>query len=95
MIEFSFDVTDVFSFANREEAKKYLKKEGYFGDSFGELEAAIQCKNFGSCVDLNKITDEVICFVIGTDWNDYYHHFAYGLFLPVDKVKLKDKEAEE
>lgn len=92
MIEYSFDVTDVFSFANKEEAQKYLKKEGYFGDSFGELEAAIQNKAFGSCVDLNKITDEVICFVIGTDWNDYYHHFAYGLFLPADKVK--DKEAE-
>ena len=87
MIEYSFDVTQVLSFSNREEAKKYLKKEGYFGDSFGELEAAIQNKTFGSCVDLNKIMDEVICFVIGTDWNDYYHHFAYGLFIPADKVK--------
>ena len=95
MIEYSFDVSDVFSFSNREKAEIYLEKEGYFGDSLGELERAIQNKAFGSCVDLNRITDEVICFEIGTNWNDYYQNFAYGLFLPANKIKLKDKEAEE
>ena len=82
MSRYHFDITKVISWSNREEAKKYLKKKGYFGNSLDELEAAVFNDNFGSCIDLNKISDNVICFHIGTDWNDYYQNFAYGLFLP-------------
>ena len=84
MSDFDFDTTKVISWSNREEAQKYLKKKGYFGNSLGELQAAVLNNNFGSCIGLNKITDEVICFVIGTDWNDYYQDYAYGLFLPAE-----------
>ena len=85
MNNYSFDPSKVISWSNREDAKKYLKKKGYFGDSLAELEEAVLNDNHGSCIDLNRITDEVSCFVIGTDWNDYYQCFAYGLFLPAEE----------
>lgn len=85
MNKYHFDTTKVISWSNREDAREYLKKKGYFGDSLEELEAAVLNDNCGSCIDLNRITDEVICFVIGTDWNDYYQNYAYGLFLPAEE----------
>lgn len=85
MTKYSFDISKVISWSNREDAQKYLKKKGYFGNSLDELQAAVLNDCFGSCIDLNKITDEVICFVIGTDWNDYYQDYAYGLFLPAEE----------
>lgn len=88
MTKYSFDISKVISWSNREAAQKYLKKKGYFGNSLDDLEIAIINENFsncGACIDLNKITDEVICFVIGTDWNDYYQNYAYGLFLPAEE----------
>ena len=87
MSDYSFDPSKVISWSNRDEAKKYLKKKGYFGNSLNELEAAVFNDGFGSCIDLNRITDEVLCFVIGTDWNDYYRYYAYGLFLPKENEK--------
>jgi hypothetical protein len=34
----TFDKKDVFTIVTAEEAKTYIGKQGYFGDSFGELE---------------------------------------------------------
>ncbi len=82
MKQYPFDITKVISWSNREEAKKYLKKKGYFGNSLDELEGSYLDEYVEACIDLNKISDDVICFYIGTDWNDYYDSYAYGLFLP-------------
>lgn len=38
----SFAKKDVFTLVTAEEAKAYIGKQGYFGDSFGELEEDIK-----------------------------------------------------
>lgn len=77
---------DVYSWYNRKDAQEYLHKDGYFGDSLDELETAILNDEFGSCIPLNKILEDVSCFVIGNDWNDYYQDYKYGLFIPKELV---------
>lgn len=90
MNQYHFDITKVISWSNREEAKKYLKKQGYFGNSLDELDCSFMNEYVGACIDLNKISDDVICFHIGTDWNDYYDAYAYGLFLPKEDSEVKE-----
>ena len=79
----TFDKKDVFTIVTAEEAKDYIWKQGYFGDSFKDLEREI--KENGS----NKLAE--IFLDQDTDINIVFrpqgYEMSYGLFLPADKVK--------
>ena len=72
-----FDKKDVISWANCEEAKKYIGEEGYFRDDYqGDL--AAWSKGLLQDVDPSMPVD---C-IFEDEEND-----VHGLFLPADKVK--------
>ena len=76
-----FDIKDVFSWANCEEAKQYIDKEGYFAHTLSQLDDRIQ--KFDFCT-LEKICDSnTNCFCRKGDGAMCY----WSMFLPVDKVK--------
>lgn len=86
----TFDKKDVFTLVTAEEAKAYIGKQGYFGDSFQELERAI--KETGSNELAEVFPDEHIDRVFRPqDYKSAYSLFLYGLFLPSDKVKEVEK----
>lgn len=82
----TFNKKDVFSLVTAEEARAYIGKQGYFGDSLQELERAI--KETGSNELVEVFPDERIDRVfMPQDYKSSYSLFLYGLFLPADKVK--------
>lgn len=77
-----FDKKDIFSWANCEEAKKYIGEEGYFRDDYQEDLAAWH-KGLLQDVDQSMPVD---C-TFETENNN-----VYGLFLPANKVKQPKKK---
>lgn len=77
-----FDKKDVFSWANREEASKYIDTKGYFGDSLKELEEQIKEQNLKKLLWIDD--SNAICFHPAkqtvTEPN-------MAFFLPIDKIK--------
>jgi len=76
-----YDKKDVISWANSEDARQYIGKEGYFADKFGNY-----------LTDWKKGTLEgveecaPIHCIFSTD------RCVYGLFLPADRVKHPEKK---
>ena len=83
---FNFDKKDIISWANCEEAEKYLGKEGYSGDTLVELGVQIQRQNLSKLERIDA--SDAICFHT-LEYNDYGDCIerAECLFLPADKVK--------
>lgn len=77
----TFDKKDVFSLVTAEEAKAYIGKRGYFGDSFKELESNI---NSGCSDNLGEVFPDRYTSIV---FRPYARESSYGLFLPADKVK--------
>lgn len=80
-----FDKKDVFSWANCEQAKAYIGKEGYFTNNF---------KGLIDSVTNNRPTHTLINIIDNGDIDCFFANditFAYGLFLPADKVKEVEK----
>lgn len=77
----TFDKKDVFTLVTAEEAKAYIGKRGYFGDSFKELESDI---NRGCGDKLEGVFPDRYTSIV---FKPYAHESSYGLFLPADKVK--------
>lgn len=80
-----FDIKDIISWSNSEDAKKYVETEGYFGNCLQDL---IENVNNNSTSTLWNVfsADEVHCI-----FEDIYD-VKYGLFLPADKVReVKDE----
>lgn len=78
-----FDIKDVFSWSNAENAKKYIGKGGYFADSLKDLQECVSNNNvrqlFTICLEPEIDVDSV--FTVSEI--DY----QYALFLPVEKIK--------
>lgn len=77
----TFDKKDVFTLVTAEEAKAYIGKQGYFGDSFSELEEDIKKGCSGRLEDVFPDRYTSIVF------RPYACETSYGLFIPTDKVK--------
>lgn len=75
-----FDIKDVFSWSNAEDAKQYIGKEGYFSNNFSALK--IKVRNCDELTMLKNIDSYGIC-CFNTDEN----FEGFGLFLPADKIK--------
>ena len=75
-----FDKKDVISWANCEEAKKYIGEEGYFRDDFQE-DLAAWYKGILQEIDPSLLVD--------CTFEDEENH-VYGLFLPACKVKQQE-----
>lgn len=89
MDDLLFDKKDVFSWSNCEEAKKYIGKEGYFGDSLRELQKNIEDDK--SRTLSNVMENNVIDFVF-RPLDTFSDVLCFGLFLPASKViKLEKK----
>lgn len=93
--KYSFPVNEVYDWHNSHLAKPYIKERGYFGNSLDELETAVLNGENISCVTLNKIEEDVLCFQIGSDWMDYYESGSYGLFIPLKEVEVYQKLKED
>ena len=72
-----FDKKDVFSWANSEDARQYIGKEGYLADSLEKIEELVRNERVYT---LKGVSANVSCFI-----EDEYG-FSFGLFLPADKV---------
>ncbi len=82
----SFDKKDVFSWANCEEAKRYIGMNGYFAHTLSQLTDRIQKSDFNH---LEKICDfNTNCFCRSGDGVMCY----WSMFLPADKVKEVEEE---
>ena len=83
----TFDKKDVFSWANCEEAKKYIVKEGFIGNILGEINENVKR---GGTVTLQDVEDEAVdCFYCEMG---IFKDYSAGLFLPLDKVKEVKEE---
>ena len=81
-----FDIKDVFSWSNAEEAKQYIGKQGYFANTMTQLRDSI-----------NKNEVYILCKIFEDVGNCFYttessHSIGYDFFLPVDKVKEVEEE---
>ena len=77
----TFDKKDVFTLVTAEEAKAYIGKQGYFGDSFEELEEDIKNKYK---MQLENVYPDRYTSIV---FRPYASDTSYGLFIPVDKIK--------
>lgn len=84
----TFDKKDVYSWANCEDAKQYIGKEGYFADNLETLESRIinNENNELSSINPKNDVDFIFYFKIEDDL------CCSGLFLPADKVKEVEEE---
>lgn len=84
-----FDIKDVFSWSNAEDAKQYIGKKGYFADNLNDLQECVSNNNFQTLfsLDLDPKTDVDSIFSI-TEID-----YKYALFIPADKViEVKEKK---
>lgn len=82
----TFNKKDIYSWANCEEARQYIGKEGYFAHTLSQLDNRIQKSDF--CT-LEKICDSnTNCFCRSGDGVMCY----WSMFLPVDKVKKVEEK---
>lgn len=77
----TFNKKDVFTLVTAEEAKAYISKRGYFGDSFEELESDIKS---GYSEKLKEVFPDRYTSIV---FRPYASDTSYGLFIPVDKIK--------
>jgi len=90
MTDLVFNKKDVFSWANAEEARQYIGKEGYFSDvCYSDLKLWIKAE----LIDISRDSDIASVFMSSEPvQEDDDEPFSYGLFLPTDKVKQKEKK---
>lgn len=77
-----FDIKDVFSWSNAEDAKQYIGKVGYFADNVDDLQECVNNDNFQTLFSINldpKIDVDSIFSITEMD-------YEYALFIPADKV---------
>ena len=81
-----FDKKNVFSWANAEEARQYIGKEGYFSDYYrNDLECWLKAK----LIDIN--CDSGTSSVFTEECGDE-EDISFGLFIPADRVKQAEKK---
>lgn len=78
-----FDIKDVFSWSNAEDAKQYIGKQGYFADNLNDLQECVSNNNFKTLFSLDLDPETDVDSIFSITESDYY----YALFLPADKVK--------
>ena len=83
-----FKKEDVFSWANCEEAIQYIDLKGYFADNIQELKRDVERRN-GAYYELVEIRPE---YEVSHVFRPRGCEIAYGLFLPVDRVKEVQEE---
>lgn len=83
MIRKVFEIKDVISWSNSEDAKKYVEKQGYLGDSVQDLITKVNNDDISTLWNVYH-ANEVNCI-----FEDVYDN-KYGLFLPIDKVREVD-----
>lgn len=77
----TFNRSDVYSWSNAGDAKAYVGKEGYFGDSLSELDTQVR-----------GVFKSILTDVYADDTDKVSHPFGssddetWGLFLPAEKV---------
>ena len=77
-----FDIKDVFSWSNAEQAKAYIGREGYFADSLKELQECVSNDYFYTLSSINFDSNTDVDSIFSITNIDY----RCALFLPVDKV---------
>lgn len=82
----TFDKKDVFSWSNAEDAKQYIGKEGYFGDSIAELDYKIQGVFKNILTDIFASDTDRASIPFGNNDEE-----TWSLFIPTDKVKEVEK----
>lgn len=84
-----FDIKDVFSWSNAEDAKQYIGKEGYFADNLNDLQECVSNNNFQTLFSLDLDPETDVDSIFSITEIDY----KYALFIPADKVKeVKEKK---
>ena len=78
-----FDIKDVFSWSNAEDAKQYIGKKGYFADNLNDLQECVSNNNFQTLFSLDLDPETDVDSIFSITEIDY----KYALFLPADKVK--------
>lgn len=78
-----FDIKDVFSWSNAEDAKQYIGKQGYFADNLNDLQECVSNNNFKTLFSLDLDPETDVDSIFSITESDYY----YALFLPEEKVK--------
>lgn len=81
---FNFNVKDVISWSNNQDANQYIGHEGYFGDSLSELDLAVYN---GNIFTLNVVSVGASQCFYSVERGAYF-----GFFLPEDKAKEVKKE---
>ncbi|MDY6420995.1 MAG: hypothetical protein SPK70_10685 [Succinivibrio dextrinosolvens] len=80
----TFDIKDVLSAVNIQEAKQYVGKNGYFGSNLIEIQKAVQD---GDADTLGAIDEKAKWGAIFQYAFNLVGHNCSTLFLPADKVK--------
>ena len=78
----SFDIKDVYSWANWKEAKQYIGKECFFGDTLAELQGEINSKSNKILKNINNRETVPTQCIFNDDCGA-----SWGLCIPTDKVK--------
>lgn len=82
-MKLSFDTKDVYSIRNAEEAKEFIGKKGYFGDSYENLESFIHSR---MAEELGNVKTD-FTYSVNQIFITEKTNMAYGLFLPAECVK--------
>ena len=79
----TFDIKDVFSWSNAEEAKQYIGEKGYFADNLNDLQECVSNNNFQTLFSLDLDPETDVDSIFSITEIDY----KYALFIPAEKVK--------
>ena len=88
----TFDKKDVFTLVTAEEAEAYIGKQGYFGDSFKDLERKIKEDDCDELAEIFLEQDADINIIFRPRGYESCYESSFGLFLPADKIKEVEEE---
>lgn len=80
-----FEKKDIISWSNSDEARQYVGKRGFIGNSLGEIRESLRRVSVVILKDVEE--DDVDCFFFDMGIFEDCHA---GLFLPLDRVKIGD-----
>lgn len=84
-----FDIKDVFSWSNAEDAKQYIGKNGYFADNLHDLQECVSNNSIQTLFSLDLDPETDVDSIFSINEIDY----KYALFIPAEKVtEIKEKK---
>lgn len=76
---------EVYTYANKNDAQKYMGMQGYFANSYDDLLDVILAGTTKKLVGIERLHGEVLCF--NSHNNETHETQLYGFFQPVKKVE--------